>query len=190
MKIIMTKKEEDFLKSYFKGITSYLEFGCGGTILAALEFSNIKKIQTVKSDHKWISKLINYEKVLDSILEKRLLVYHANIGKIKQWGFPDNKDYGMWLNYSVKIFQRISLDIDFILIDGRFRIITFLSCLFYMKNIIIAFHDYENRKEYHICEQFGKKIYSVDSLSLFQHNANISMENFYKEMHNYVYNPS
>lgn len=190
MKIIMTKKEEDFLKSYFKGITSYLEFGCGGTTLAALAFSNIRKIQTVESDYKWISKLINYEKVMESILEKRLFIYHVNIGKTKQWGFPDNKDYGMWLNYSVKIFQRIFLDVDFILIDGRFRVITFLSCLFYMKNIIIAIHDYENRKEYHICEQFGKKIYSVDSLSLFQHNSNISMENIYKEMQNHIYDVS
>jgi hypothetical protein len=56
-----------------------------------------------------------------------------------------------------------------ILVDGRFRVACALHAIDYLDNNgILLVHDYTNRPQYHVIEQFYRKIGGVETLAVFQ----------------------
>lgn len=129
---------------YLDKATHYMEFGSGGSTYQASIRPNIKSINTVESDSKWIQKLKGkiihpciYYNYIDIKAENILYGYPG-----KSCSTTDMKKYS-----DVKVPS----DTDFVLIDGRFRVACCLK-LFNQVNdtCVIAFDDFLFRKHYHI----------------------------------------
>ena len=138
----------------------YLEYGCGGSTIAAINTPSISKVISVDTSLKWIQDIITAcdEEVLD-----KLLISHVDVGECKSWGRPKSESHiKNWKNYIYKpwaIARHNKLQPNLVLIDGRFRISSFFaSMLFSLPETIILFDDYANRPNYHIVEEFIKPI--------------------------------
>ena len=173
----MPKEEKDFIRENYSKENNkiILEFGSGGSTFIALD--NNKTVLSVETDleyQNYIIKTVNHNNLAGTFIP-----IHINIGPTKKWGYPknnlNNKD---WINYTkipIKLVDDMKLKIDLVLIDGRFRVATFLACLLYLKPPFkIIFDDYKNRQKYHIVEKFFKIEMKVGRISIFNINRNIN----------------
>ena len=97
----------------------------------------------------------------------------VNIGKIAEWGYPfsyeKKENFKLYREY---IWTKKEKP-DFVLIDGRFRVACFLTCLkFSDKGTKIIFDDYTNRGIYHMVEIFEKPIKTYNRQALFVSSGN------------------
>jgi hypothetical protein len=136
---------------YLDKSNNYFEFGSGGSTYQASIRNNIKKIYSVESDLEWHNKLKN-------MLNKNTnidFIYNEMDTRPNTWGNPGpNSTKNQHINYSNQILfldKNKIKDIDFILIDGRFRVACCLKCFDVItNNCFIAFDDFLNRSYYHI----------------------------------------
>ena len=153
----------------------YGEYGCGISTSYVLENFNIP-VLSVDSSKYWINKIKKNNK------NNNLDINYVNIGNVKEdsWGRPD--DYSMkenFINYANDIWNREQKP-NFILIDGRLRVLCFLVSL---KNCNpgtkIIFDDYMKRKYYHIVEELIKPSSNDGRQCLFEvhDKKNIDMNN-------------
>ena len=96
-------------------------------------------------------------------------------------GYP-GKDTNIndWKKY-IQAYKK-EYNADIILIDGRFRVACALDIFSKIRNdTSVLIHDYENRKQYHIVENYYIKIKTWDTLAFFIKNPNINSipENIY-----------
>lgn len=136
---------------YLNNCSYYFEFGSGGSTYQASLRDNIKTIFSVESDLNWFKKLTKILK--DS--NKLTIVYNHLNTKNNTWGNPGPGCTNIQkINYSNHI-NNLDIDIkeklDFILIDGRFRVACCLKCFENINdNCLIAFDDFLDRPQYHI----------------------------------------
>jgi hypothetical protein len=191
----MTENERELFKKYICGAKIYLEFGSGGSTIAALTNSG-RKVYSVESDKGWIEKMKQkYEIILKSELSGQLHLIHADIGKTGKWGTPvitakgDNRE--RFLNYSQKPFEQyaeIRLA-DAVLIDGRFRAACCLKTLLETsENTVIIIHDFWNRPYYHIVKKYIQILDGVDSLMVCKRKEAVSEDEIRNDYDNYKYN--
>jgi hypothetical protein len=103
----------------------------------------------VESDLAWINKI----QPLISNLNKCKFIY-IDINSNGNWGNPGkNATSDQCKKYSDAITTIGNLNIDLILIDGRFRVACALKC-FNLENCLILFDDFLNRAEYSIILKF------------------------------------
>ena len=146
----LSKKDLKLFNKYIKNCNIYFEFGSGGSTYEASIQKNIKKIYSVESDKIWHNKL--KEKITHNNI---IYLYNEMKTLPNNWGQPGKDATNeQKINYSNKI---VNLDknekdkIDFIFIDGRFRVACCLKSYNNSnENCIIAFDDFLNRKQYHI----------------------------------------
>ena len=136
---------------YLDNSKVYFEWGSGGSTYQASLRENIKKIYSVESDIEWQTKLKSVIKD-HSKLEFIFAEMHS---EPKSLGYPGkNSNHLQWRNYSNKILELSKEEqeqIDFIMIDGRFRVACCLKCFDVIsENCIIAFDDFLNRSKYHV----------------------------------------
>ncbi len=137
----------------------YFEYGSGGSTYQAFNKKNIIKIYSVESDLTWYNKL----KSLLNNDEKISFIYNEMDTLPNTWGNPGPKATNIQkINYSNQLGllnEEIIKNIDFILIDGRFRVACALKAFNLInENCFIAFDDFLNRKEYHIILDYYKII--------------------------------
>lgn len=133
----------------------YLEYGCGGSTIYASEQENIKSIISVDTDKAWIEKV--KENTFSSSAE--ILLNHCNLGEVGSWGWPINNDkIASFWEYSTlpwTVSKAQNLKPDTILVDGRFRVSSFLySLLTSSLGTVILFDDYYDRPNYFLVEAF------------------------------------
>jgi hypothetical protein len=76
------------------------------------------------------------------------------------------------------------------MIDGRFRVACFLQTILHAQNdIIILFHDYRIRPDYHVVEEVAREIASCLSLSAFRPIAGIARSQIQKLLEKYEFDP-
>ena len=146
----------------------FLEFGCGGSTALAIR-SGVKDIISLDSSKEWLQ-------AVQSITKGRLVGFHpilADIGPTKAWGYPRNADrFSEWHKYAVSAWNAIkskNLTPDLILIDGRFRVFTFLySLLCAETGTTILFDDYAGRPAYHVVEEFLPRVNSYGRMAEFR----------------------
>jgi len=133
---------------YLEKATNYFEFGSGGSTYQAIKRKNLQYITSIESDIVW------YNKVNDLIgTDTRFNYKYIDIkAKENDWGRPGPEStFDEWKKYSETICDTSLSNIDYILIDGRFRV---ACCLKSFKvidnNALIAFDDFLNRPTYHI----------------------------------------
>jgi hypothetical protein len=133
----------------------YLEYGSGGSTVYAATVTEPPTIISVESDRVWI------EKVRNAIggTHGRLHLEYCDIGEVGSWGAPRNDgriaDYWKYPATPWQIAARLQLVPDTILIDGRFRVASFLLSLVCARvGARILFDDYLDRPHYFVAEQF------------------------------------
>ena len=151
--------DEDGLLFFKKIIFSskcYLEYGSGGSTIYAANTAKVPSIISIETDKNWITKI---KTSISS--NSNLYLVHCDLGEVGMWGFPKNREKieSFW-EYSFRpwdIAENNLLSPDTILIDGRFRISSFLVTLLNARpGTLVLFDDYFNRSNYWVVEEFCK----------------------------------
>ena len=139
---------DDYLfKKYLKNCNIYFEYGVGDSTIWVLDNTS-SRIISVDTDKKWINK------VDISKNKKRIDINWINLGEVENWGRPKNYEYRKHFIDYISCVWNFKLKADVILIDGRFRVASFLFSLINAKEgSIIIFDDYMNRPNYHVVEE-------------------------------------
>jgi hypothetical protein len=105
-----------------------------------------------------------------------LQLMHVDIGKTIQWGIPVEKNLQKYKRYPMAIRQVAPETVDFVLLDGRFRVSCFLEALHYLsETTVVAIHDYTQRPQYFLIEAFADRISQVDNLHFFRRKKDASL---------------
>lgn len=154
----------------------YLEFGSGGTTLAAAMRPGLRCF-SVEADKKWIARLMQRAEIRAAAAEKRLQLIHADIGEIGQWSLPVDPSADLaWENYCLGVWTLLPSAPDLVLVDGRFRLACcILSLLACPPGTRILLHDFglkkRNRRNYGLVTQLAEITQSCDSLVMLQHKT-------------------
>ena len=138
-------------KASIKDTSVYAEYGVGESTIWT--FKNTKcKIIAVDSSQEWLEK-IKFKTSLRNT-SNRIDFNWVDLGPLSNWGKPSSyakrENIKTYLNY---IWQQ-SLKPSLVLIDGRFRVACFLTCLLRANSgTKLIFDDYVNRPYYHIIEE-------------------------------------
>ncbi len=133
----------------------YLEYGSGGSTLYAAHVAKVPTIISVESDVQW--KLKVEAAIGDS--KSRVHIDHWDIGETGEWGNPKNAArIGNYWGYMAQPWHTAkaqNLVPDTILIDGRFRVASFLFSLLSARvGTTLLFDDYLDRPAYFVVEGF------------------------------------
>jgi hypothetical protein len=178
MKISMPPVETEALKEIIDSAENIIEYGSGGSTLYAGK-SKAKTIITTENDKNFLDKVISkYPK--DG---PKLFPVYSYTGLTGMWGYPLNDaEKHLWKNYPMspwKIAKEYDISPDTIIIDGRFRVASFLYSIGHAKSeTAIFWDDYLNRKYYHVVEDICKPVAVFGRSALFVKNN----ESFDQEM--------
>ena len=128
---------------YIDNATNYFEYGSGGSTYECMKRQNIKSITSIESDIEWYNKI---KEDLD-LSQNNIIYCNMNCEK-NNWGRPgSDSTLSDWQNYSNQILKT-DINIDLILIDGRFRTACCLKCFNIINDdCIILFDDFLDREE-------------------------------------------
>ena len=151
--------------SFMKPNLTYFEFGSGGSTNVASYYK--LNVYSVESDKLW------HNKLKESNINATYLTIDLKT-EVNGWGFPGkNTSVEDWKKYFQAYQSKYNADIIFI--DGRFRVICGLDIFQKIRNdTLVLIHDYNNRKIYHILENYYIKVGMWGSLSAFFKNPNIT----------------
>lgn len=140
--------KNQLFKYALKDVEVYGEYGCGESTIYVAKNYNCQ-VMSIDSSIEWIRNVKDKCKNLSKVK-----LHHANIGIIENWGRPINyKNSENFPDYTDWLWQQ-KVQPDVVLIDGRFRVCCFLTCIFYARSgTKIIFDDY-NRERYHFVERF------------------------------------
>lgn len=164
----MQKNEIELYSKYLKKAKNLFEFGAGNSTLYAETFSNIENIYSIDNDKKWC----DYIKSKSST--NKINITYINTGPIKNFGIPLNEtkfDDGNPLkklqpNY-YNFINNIDIDVDTILIDGRWRVMSGIKTWekYKEKDVTVIIHDYLERKHYYgVLDNYYEIIESAGTL--------------------------
>lgn len=172
MKISGTPHMEDegiaAFSARVNGANTYLEYGCGGsTVLAAK--AGVRNIFAVDTSRDWLHAVRDGTKDLGA----QITLSHCDLGNVREWGYPaDNTKMHNFHRYAVlpwEATEKAGLVPDLVLVDGRFRVASFLySLLCAQPGTTILFDDYTDRPQYHIVEQFCPMMESHGRMGVFK----------------------
>lgn len=164
------------LKTNLSKSSNYLEYGAGGSTILADTYP-LKNIISVDSDESWAKNVSN---ILQNS-NKSISINFCDIGPVGKWGIPvNNNGYKNYWKYTVlpwEIAKEKNCKPDLILIDGRFRVATFLYS--YINSSLgtnILFDDYIDRSEYWIVEKFCSPMSMHGRMALFQINEKYNVD--------------
>ncbi len=186
-----TNAEKDLFYKYIKNINckNYLEFGAGGSTFDVLKNTNAN-VYSVESSLSWIKHMKSWKFIRQNISKGKLHFIYANIGKTKKWGYPiSSSKQECFLNYTQLYTQKVPTP-SIVLIDGRFRVACILSLLLNMNtndDLVILFHDFWNREDYHIVLKYLEVIDRADSLGVFKFKKNINKDEISQLYEKYKY---
>ena len=161
-------------EDYVSKAKGYLEYGSGGSTLSAqsLGAKHIISVDSSKEWHQAIKKDLNGCSNIDLI--------YCDIGAVGHWGKPINnngiKNYHAYIVFPWQVAQEKNIDIDLILIDGRFRVACFLySLICAQPGTTILFDDYTFRPRYHVVEEFCTKLKNHGRMAEFRVEKNFDL---------------
>lgn len=142
-------------KDYLSRSRVYVEYGAGGSTFYAAKSARVPIIVSVETDPDWVELMC--EEL--SNISVDLYLEHCDIGPVVDWGRPaSNEHYRRYSSYASRPWGRVrELGVvpDTVLIDGRFRVASFLYTLLSARvGTIVMFDDYIDRPHYHVVEQF------------------------------------
>ena len=150
---ILFDGDDSLFKNLILEVKTYFEYGCGKSTEYMYNKSDAS-IFSVDTSKEWTEKTLNLSKNSN---HNRLNVKWIDVGDVADWGYPvsfeKKKNFVEYANW----FWDFGLKPDLVLIDGRFRILCFLTSIkFAPIGTKIIFDDYTNRPFYHVAEEFLK----------------------------------
>ena len=154
------------------GSRCYLEYGSGGSTVFANNVAKVQTIISIESDRAWA------EKVVRSLDKNgcRVLLSYCDLGEVGDWGAPRSRDrietFWRYATGPWDAARQHDLVPDTILVDGRFRVASFLYSLLSARvGTVILFDDYLDRPEYHVAEKFCRLESMHGRMALFRANT-------------------
>jgi len=174
----LTPEMDEECTKYFneqiKNSNCYLEYGCGGSTVYANNAGNLKAIYSVDTSLQWISKIGENIIKNDTILT----IDHIDLGDVGPWGYPVTP----WEKASDNGDKP-----DLILIDGRFRVASFLYSLLAARvDATIIFDDYFDRPPYFEVEKFCQIQSKVGRAAIFKVVKNFETEKLVSVYSKYI----
>lgn len=154
--------DDELFKKTTAAADVYAEYGCGASTLWVANHTRSRVI-SVDSSEQWLGAVKQGCRNPDAVT-----LHFSDVGKVGDWGTPvgyekrDNfDDYTDWI-------WKQNLSPDVVLIDGRFRVCSFLTSLLFAKEgTRILFDDYTNRERYHVVELFLRPVQTCGRQALF-----------------------
>lgn len=181
----MESAGRDLLQKKLGDCKVFLEFGAGGsTIFAAKQ--GVSSIFSVESDRSFLA-AVSDRLTQNEGMQPQFFPVFVDLGPTGDWGFPTDKSTSdKWPNYCVKVWEDLRLNDnhpDVVLIDGRFRVACFLSCLvFAREGCTILFDDYVDRPNYHVIEKFLMPVSTAGRMAEFIVPSDIRTEQLIIEL--------
>ena len=179
----MSRAEAGLFAELLEAGTFYLEWGSGGSTLAAVR-SKVRQIVSVETDRAWIDRLKQNEEIAGAVSTKRLIFRHVDVGAVGQWGVPIGEErIRNWPRYAVDPFAATDLNFDVILVDGKFRI----HCLLAIANCAVGgasifLHDYKFRHSYTTADKYFNTVKHADSAVVLMKRPNINYRALYIDL--------
>jgi hypothetical protein len=153
-----------------------LEYGSGGSTLYAANIKQVKKIISVDTSQEWVVKVCNSI----SSIETEVFIDYCDVGPVGDWGVPINReksaDFWQYMVRPWQIANANNLVPDAILIDGRFRVASFLYSLLSARiGTVIMFDDYFDREHYFVVEKYCKLCEKHGRMGVFYVDKNYSL---------------
>jgi hypothetical protein len=178
----MSPAEAELFRDLLSSATSYLEWGSGGSTLAAVR-SRVRQIVSVETDRAWIDRLKQNQEVAVALSSNRLVFRHVDVGKVGQWGAPSGGEkIRNWPRYAIEPFIVTDLNFDLILVDGRFRMHCLLAIANCCENALIFLHDYTFRHSYTIADKYFDTIRRIDSGVVLKRRPTINCRALYIDL--------
>ena len=142
---------------------SYAEYGCGGSTRFVLDNTKATVV-SVDTSADWVECV----RKLAGPHSSRLDIIAVDVGPLGDWGTP--------LGYSRRANFRTYVELplsrasqpDVVLVDGRFRVASFLHALLSTRaGTTILFDDYSVRPEYHLVEEICHPIERTERMVRF-----------------------
>ena len=145
------------LGEHLTGIRVFLEYGSGGSSLMVAQ-AGVKSIYSVDTDKQFL-KAVRQRLLDEGIPRRRYIPIYVDIGATKEWGRPVDESHARdWPAYCTAPWEKLLKTgerPDLVLIDGRFRVASFLiTMLMAPPGCVILFDDYGDRPEYHVVERY------------------------------------
>ena len=160
MKIAMSDAEITLLEAVLKPTRRYLEYGCGGSTIFAL--NHVDHVASVDSHPEWIE---NVRK--EAGADDRLDIRFADIGPVKDWGYPMDDAPREKLDNYLLASKDLIANRDFVFVDGRFRVACFAYAYVNGHTGPIGLHDYRSRNWFHVVETFADPIAEAEDFTVF-----------------------
>ncbi len=164
----------------------YLEYGAGGSTLYAANVANVPTIVSIESDIDWKTKVV--ESISGS--KSKIYIEHWDIGEVGEWGNPKNRskitNYWGYMAQPWRIARSNNLVPDTVLVDGRFRVASFLfSLLSAQIGTTILFDDYLDRPAYFVVEEFCQPVRNRGRMGVFLATRNFSVTDICEKIARY-----
>jgi hypothetical protein len=188
--LAMTPAEQGLLVSFLRCSQHYLEFGSGGSTVAAAAHVG-QSVVSVDSSDVWQAKVAQSCVAVGARIAPTLI--HVNIGPTRDWGYPlDETHKALWPDYVSTVWEYAEARAsDLCLIDGRFRVASFISVLLHCSPLVtIMFHDFPERTPYHVVRQFADEIASNGSLTVFRPSAGFDRETALATLEAFKFDPA
>ncbi len=160
---VVFEGDDSLFKNEVSSVDIYGEYGCGKSTKWVLNNTDAQVI-AVDTSSDWVDAVKNNNRINND----RLNIYHCNLGAVGGWGRPLNYDYkDSFADYTDYLWNQKE-NPQLILVDGRFRVCCFLTCLKFAKEgTKIIFDDYTNRPFYHFVEKYVPRIKECGRQCLF-----------------------
>ncbi len=161
----MSQAEREYFLTVATAGTRYLEYGSGGSTKLAAQLSNLRHLVSVESDPAYVAEHVRDDAAVTAAEGAgRLRFLIIDIGATGEWGHPrdESKKY-LWPNYALSPYLAGERP-DTILIDGRFRVACGLVAALEAPAARVLVHDYSDRRQYHLLEEFFTVVHRVDTL--------------------------
>lgn len=182
----------------------YLEFGTGGSTLAAIRCGT-ESIVAVESDPAWVAGVHSHPEIMPRLADGTLSVLHADIGPVAALGYPEgypqvSNHRELWPRYLSTAWAEISrrgYAPDLIYVDGRFRVACCLSIVVACKHQMgvgcqpsVMVHDInEDRPHYQEIFRFFDVHQSVNTLRVMHMKPEASVLEAMSLMLEYQFDP-
>lgn len=190
MNVHMSPAELSLFKSFLACSDRYLEFGSGGSTCLAAAMGK-QTIISVDSSDEWLAKVAAECRKFTDVPAPRLV--KVDVGPVGDWGRPlDPSTRDRWPTYYSSVWSDPdSAECDLYLVDGRFRVASFMSIVLRCRPAtIIVVHDFASRSGYHVVKEICREVARAEDLSVFQVPTTADTDRARAILDSYAYNPA
>lgn len=187
--MLMKDKEKILLHRHMLNSSVYFEYGCGGsTELACVNHPKLE-IHSIDTSANWIHAVSQHKCVQDGVEKGRVHMTWVDVGDITAFGYPATEaKKHQWPVYSESI-KAVGPRVDFVLIDGRFRVASFLKSLLFTdpSRTMIAVHDFFVRPAYYIALKYADVVDCQNELVILRAKPGFDRSAVLADMQTHLY---